>query len=638
MRSTRPRRLLLVLACVFGLPVGGIVGCSTVDFVPTLRSEIELFPELATLIESDRVRPWHVAPPQEITPDLSLYYVLEFESPEGREQYLLRVAPTAELAQPVEFDEADDRKPDRDPERWARALFEGLLEEFGTHTERWLAEREGALRELDLFGDDEANSYRVFVDTLGPIDASGDATERSWRRADTVAVSPVFFDPDFVTTCERARHLQSLPPGRIDPAERDAILFEVARSKFKLFFAILTVAKSSALRKIAERVIEMPSGLAVSLIAARYVIESQYGFLGWMVRSCGVRFDESHSDFGPHGLTGTERVRFRVDPRLSTTQILLSEVTATRNENAPLLSAGFLGLEGINPYDERRRFRIALIGWRRGHEPHRLLSGGFAEFRFSPDGGSATSRRDGEVILWQLPRTDDDPWVHRLDGPEWRCGTWSPDGGHYFGARGNGTIDRVELAPTFRVVHSVARARGARIDRIEATPDGRHLVVDLRREDDARAVEVVATDDLSVIARYDGYRLAPAPLSPSEPFEIALSTDEGVLAPAHLELDPAVRLVVSAASVPTGDPEPGPPADEPKAIDWDEERELSRIRTPRGVIEVPVCILSGCVDPTGRWLIGFGIDASGIPTSALWDLRGYPVVGGDPPLGSSPSR
>lgn len=97
-------------------------------------------------------------------------------------------------------------------------------------------------------------------------------------------------------------------------------------------------------------------------------LRSKQSFVRWLFSSFGIRLDQSHLPAN-HWVAGVtngrpEPLRFRFDPSISTTQVMIGEVAVVRNSEAPLLSAGLVALEGSNPYDEQVRFKLALLGWK----------------------------------------------------------------------------------------------------------------------------------------------------------------------------------------------------------------------------------------------------------------------------------
>lgn len=614
----RVSRVLALLACFT------FVGCGTIEFVPETEIEVELFPEIRAWIDAESISPWHDAPPQEIRPDLVLLYVLQVQTDAGVAQYLLRLVPTAERVESTGTERERRFEIDRDVAE--EAMARGLTTEFGEHSELWVADRPaGSL--LDGWLRSESPStpqYKVMVDTWGPILRDPTTLEEQafappkWERAESVTVMPELFSADFVQASHEAQQLLAAPVASVSATERHRILQQTCRAKFKLIFALLTTMRSPALRSIMKEVLESPGAGAMTLVAGNYLLRSKSSFLRWFFTSFGIRLDQSHLalpsdddseerpvrfDVSSADWKQDERPeahRFRFDPSISTTQIMLGEVAVVRNEQAPLLSAGLVALEGSNPYDDQVRFKLALLGWKRDRPAGRLLSNTGDEWRFSGDGASFA--RDSGGDLW-LIRPEDDAWVTKVEGGPWLAGSWVGTSSYVALRKDQNTLDMLDLSssPVTATTHEITTVRGE-VTALAASSDGRFVAVE------TEAVTVYDLLEERQVGRYRNVRIHSAGFSSPTRLELETDNPDGTELPSrHAQLDLGQSL-----------PQPRP-ADAIAAtrapvveIEWDEQSQQTRLTQINGdtriEIQVPVRVEQCVPAANSRWWILQGWD------------------------------
>ena len=385
------------------------------------------------------------------------------------------------------------------------AMARGLTAEFGAHTDRWVEEREaGSL--LDGWLRDEGQAvarYKVMVDTWGPIAVEESTASPEWERAESVNVVPEMFGADFVQASLEAQQLLATPVEGIDKQERHRILQQTCRAKFKLVFALLTTMRSPALRSIMREILESPGAGAMTLVAGNYLMRSKEGFLRWFFSSFGIRLDQSHLDQShldqghldqgdldaghPGGISSEDQpreldsytsvdgkpepLRFRFDPSISTTQIMIGEVAVVRNEQRPSSVQDWWLWRAATRMTRRSASKLALLGWKRDQPIGRLLSNTGERWRFAPDGKSFT--RESGTELWLL-QPDSNEWITKVEGGPWVAGTWlGNDSSGYVALRKDQTrVDFLDLTtrPLGVTTRKIKRVRGE-VAAIAVSPD-----------------------------------------------------------------------------------------------------------------------------------------------------------------------
>lgn len=646
-RSGGLRALLLCL-------VFASLGCRTVSFQPSLQQELALFPELIEMVETLSIRLWNDEPPTEFDAEVMLYYVLEVETPSRSEQHLVRIAPTAERGSWLQglFSGKKFGKKIVDLDR---AVSRGLTREFGAISEAWLAEqadRPILLATLSAASLEERPPYQVFVDTLGPFRADPDRVSKKerderrarWNRAALLPVFPGFLEPDFVEACFEARRLRRADElERLTPEERDHAFRLIVNAKWKLLYGLLTLATSPALIDILGDVLEEPSLLSLGLASAGSDLGSRAGQVEWAAHALGLRLDESHHS-SLSASQGLDWVQFRVDPSVTTTQLLFAEVTATRNRNTPAMSAGLLGLEGTNPYDAEKRFKLTLLGWERQRSRGRRLDVATA-FRFSPDGRTFLAKGT-EPRLYRIDHPEAG-WSTRLRWTPPSVGTWGQDGEFYLCVGelkdsagysidrchlGTGNVTRAIIVDSeggrFLADHETsvgpcAVSADGQLFAFETWVDGSHAVVLCEADTGVMLRQFpgttihsrgfVASDRLILQDIQDEDRIWVTRAGESDPLGNGAESPRPEMELVAMDLGEIVRSES--------------PESRPVEFVWDRDAKITRVAVPlpngdERTDEIPIEVDRVVCDPSGRWLLLNGRDArDGIQGSWLWSLE-----------------
>ncbi|MEM7167461.1 MAG: hypothetical protein AAF581_18520 [Planctomycetota bacterium] len=616
-----------------------LTGCGTIEFAPETDIDVELFPEIRRWVAAEEILPWYEEPPSEIRPDVVLFYVLQVETAARSEQYLLRLVATSELVESTGTQRRRRMNIDRDVAE--KAMARGLTSEFSGHSDLWVEERTaGTLLDGWLRGDlPSTPQYKVMVDTWGPIQFDQDSVLPEWERAEAVRVMPELFGADFVHASLDAQQLLVTPLESVSAEERHRVLQQTCRAKFKLVFALLTTMRSPALRSIMKEILESPGAGAMTLVAGNYLLRSKEGFLQWFFSSFGIRLDQSHldtnlADSAPkRSRAGTsipgsrpEPLRFRFDPSISTTQIMMGEAAVVNNSQAPLLSAGLVALEGSNPYDEQVRFKLALLGWKRDQPPGRLLSDIGQRWRFAPDSASFSRNAGSEVWLIGSAR---DGWVTKVEGGPWIAGDWIGTSGTNYAAlrEDKKTIDMLDLAARpLAVTTKVIAGVSGDVKALAVSADGSFVAIE--SESSAPTVRVYDLTQQREVGHYPESRIATVGFSGPRVLELespspASASSESATPDSGLDASAAQPQPVSPtrSRVDLEQSRPQPtvvrsmaPAETPSSVtfDWDEAQAETRLSYTVGdrqvEVRTPIRVESCTPSPDGRWWILQGWD------------------------------
>ncbi|MCA8959028.1 MAG: hypothetical protein KDC38_00885 [Planctomycetes bacterium] len=460
----------------------GLGGCATVDFIPEPRVEFGLAPELEAVTTETTIHPWFLDPPATIHHRRPVYYALEISDGTGTDQWLLRVVPTADRVPSFERIRPEQGAPPADEGRAiGYGLLRGLTAEFGEHSGHWVDELEQSTRTYDMGFASATDLVPVFVDALGPartapggmVPNEGELHREGslrWVRVEqALPVVAPFFEGDFPAACRGALRLANSGPESISSTERHEILSAIVRAKLKLAQGLFMILRSDTLKRLADRVLERPSVIAYTSAAARWLTSSRAGFIEWIASNAGIRFDRSVPSAEDPSLT-----LFRFEPTLATTSLVKTEITAAPTADAPLLSAGFVTIQGINPYDSTKKFRLRLLGWSEAPTDGGALLSTRAELRFGPQ-GRTLANVDG-TELWILPREPDGAPL-ALAARNWSSGDWSPSGDLFIARLGEDSheLEVVDLESWPELGRS---ARYSSVTSFEISSDDRTLTIE----------------------------------------------------------------------------------------------------------------------------------------------------------------
>lgn len=597
-------------------------GCSTVDFVPSRSLEFPLARPLAEEIDRRGIRPWFDDPPTTIDSSVTLYYALELTDDTGTDQWLIRVLPTADL----KTGRARARRGNQ--ERWTAedrrefqlGLLAGLTAEYEEHSERWIDEVYEIESDYTFGFEEEAPLVPIYADTFGPVRRGAQETNETahaWQRASRpIPVLPVFFEVDLPLAVDRAQNLTTLDPQSTDPLERHETLSSVALSKVKVAQGLIMILGNEALRSIANRVVERPSPLAMAGTAVRWLTSSRPSMARWLGELSGLRFETLDPASTPLNPAGVPIVRLRFEPQLSTTTLLKTEITAAPTEAAPKLSAGFVSIEGINPYDDEKRFTLRLLGWSRSAAPdERLLSSPAEVFSFSADGTTLVSEL-GEV--WRLP-TDSDARVPQVRPAAKNIGDWSSDGRYYVELQDDGTaVEVIDLNHPEAPGDRFSIPKSSALSHVDVSPDGRYVTfIRLSGQEMTAVVQEIGRDDpIRVIPDAIHLTLDPSDAAPYVEVLAGLPEEDSGVTRIPLPLSIEGAAVPSSAGVETAPAEPA----------WvhilDAGTGEVEIFTPAGSVTRRVALeLDGAwVSPRADWLMVHGTDVDGLSTHRLVKL------------------
>ncbi len=500
MPLVRPLQLVLPY-----LAVATSTGCAVLEFTPTRAVDFNLAPELASALEGIDIQPWDLNPPAGVDSRFHVYYALEITDAAGTDQWVLRIVPTSDRITNLSRFQPGDRSSDENASMM-QGLLRGFTSEFGEHSDRWLEDIEQSIHKFDIGMTPNDSVVRVFVDTVGPIRLTDDAeippTLAMWSRAEKpIPVIPQFFAADFPSACAGARSLMAQSVDDVTPEERHEVLSAVVRGKMKIAQGLIMIMGSPALKRIADRVMEKPSLLAYASLLTRWVASSESGFVQWIGGFAGIRFDTATPSADDPTI-----VQFRFEPQIATTAILKTEISGAATASAPLASAGFVTIEGINPYDAGRSFKLRLLGWSRDDTPGLLLSVNSGSFQFSPDGRSFASDRGDK--LWLVP-DETSEYPRSINSPNWSTAGWSQDGRKYY-ANGQSPAS-LEIVDLDASPPSYERIELPKLSEARApipSPEGTIVAIEWGERGDP-SICLVSVETKEVIGKLDGCSIAP---------------------------------------------------------------------------------------------------------------------------------